>query len=128
MQRMPLFNAASAQVMQQSAKQAKGEGRSKRKETERVFKRKKRSSYVHYSAAEVADIFRARPDAREPCRLLPSPTSFLRQMARTFHSEFPNFLAGPAFVAAVVGPGPAGSAAVIRPPPADGMLVPLQSD
>ena len=89
--------------MQQSAKQAKGEGRSKRKESDRVFKRKKRSTYVHYSAAEVADIFRARPAECEPCRLLPSPTSFLRQMARTFHAEFPNFIAGPAFVAAVAG-------------------------
>ena len=93
--------------MQQSAKQAKGKCRSKRKESERVFKRKKRSSYVHYSAAEVADIFRARPDTSEPCRLLPSPTSFLRQMAWTFHSEFPNFVTGPAFVAAIVGAGPA---------------------
>ena len=101
--RATLFNTTPAQVMQQSAKQAKGECRSKRKESERVFKRKKRSSYVHYSAAEVADIFRARPDTREPCRLLPSPTSFLRQMARTFHSEFPNFVTGPAFVTAVVG-------------------------
>ena len=111
--------------MQQSAKQAKGECRSKRKESERVFKRKKRSSYVHYSAAEVADIFRARPDTREPCRLLPSPTSFLRQMAR---SEFPNFVTGPAFVAAVVGAtgssdtsseSEGASYAVILPQPAD---------
>jgi len=100
--------------MQQSAKQAKGEGRSKRKENERVFKRKKRSTYVHYSAEEVADIFRARPDEREPCRLLPSPTSFLRQMARTFHAEFPNFIAGPEFVSAVTG-HPHGRAVIAAP-------------
>ena len=88
--------------MQQSAKQAKGEGRCKRKESDHVFKGKKRNMYVHYSAEQVADIFRVRPEAREPCRLLPSPTTFVRLMARTFHSEFPGSLSAPAFVAAVL--------------------------
>ena len=102
--------------MQQSAKQAKGEGRCKRKENDRVFKRKKRNTYVHYSPEQVADIFRLCPRVHEPCRLLPSPSTFVRLMARTFHSEFPGFMSAPAFVAAVLAETPAAAAAAAPQP------------
>ena len=97
--------------MQLSAKKAKGENRGKRREGERVFKRKKRSTYVNYSLAELADIFSARPGAPEPRPLLQSPATFLRQVARTFQSEFPGYMPPAALVAAIVGAAPESAAA-----------------
>lgn len=72
-------------------KQSKTEGRIKRKESDRVFKRKKKMAHVVYTRDEIDEIFKVDIPVHLPLKLLPCPLSFLRQMHRTFKREFPNF-------------------------------------
>ena len=75
----------------------------KRKEGASVLKRKKRNANVHFTPDKIADSFRACPETRTRCTLLSSPETFLRQIHRTFQSEFPGYMPGPELVAAIVG-------------------------
>ena len=84
----------------------------KRKEGASVLKRKKRNAYMHFSPADIADIFRACPETLTRCTLLSSPATFLRQIHRTFQSEFPGYMPGAELVAAIVGQPVAPSSAV----------------
>jgi len=82
---------------------ARGEVRAKRRDDPRSSMRKKRGAQVVFSAEELAHVFRARGAEAEPHKLLPSPGTFLRQMRRTFQSEFPGVLGDVALAEAIAG-------------------------
>ena len=82
---------------------ARGEVRAKRQDDPRSNMRKKRSAQVVFSAEELAHFFRDRGAEAEPHKLLPSPATFLRQMRRTFQSEFPAVLGDAALAQAIAG-------------------------
>lgn len=80
--------------MQVATKQGRSDDRSRRKDSSRVLKRKKRMHAPYLSVDEIARVFKPCKVSLAPNKLLSSPSIFLRQMKRTFDTEFPGYMPG----------------------------------